>query len=281
MTMMNNSQELRTLFTVASFVESRDPFSGGHMWRVSQFSRLLAGAAFATRRQVALAELGGFLHDIGKISIPDAIITKHSELTVEELELVKTHPAVGGRMLQHHPLAHLVLDAVLCHHEMPNGMGYPQGLNDIQIPWIAKVVAIADAFDAMTSTHSYRHAMSVTHAMEHIRMNAGTQFDHDLAHTFSRQIEPNALLHVMGHTDSDSTLHNCPDCGPTIIIPANSRDNDLLYCRNCGIEARLHWKGNEPDLQFTGNFGNALAMTYHPEVDVFETLIHEVGPALF
>jgi HD-GYP domain-containing protein (c-di-GMP phosphodiesterase class II)/DNA-directed RNA polymerase subunit RPC12/RpoP len=278
--MTNSAQELRTLFTMASFVESRDPFCGGHMWRVSQFSKLLAEAADASKRQIALAVLGGFLHDIGKISIPDTILTKHGTLSDSDLDFVKTHPAVGGRMIQNHPIGHLVLDAVLYHHEMPNGLGYPQGLNDMQIPWLAKVVALADGFDAMTSTHAYRPAMSIINAMEHICMNAGTQFDHDLAYIFCKKIHSDDLQQVMGHSDILSILHDCPNCGPTITIPTNTRENDLLYCPNCGVEVRIHWKGRTASLQLTGKRGNALAMTHHPDLDIFERLIQDVAPAL-
>ena len=102
--------------------------AGGHLWRVGQFSKLLALQAGLSQRDVALCEIGGFLHDLGKIGVPDAILNKPDRLTDAEYDIIKTHPSVGGKLLVTHPLAKLALDAVVGHHERPDGNGYPNAL---------------------------------------------------------------------------------------------------------------------------------------------------------
>jgi HD-GYP domain-containing protein (c-di-GMP phosphodiesterase class II) len=278
--MTENGQIIKSLLVMASFVEARDPYTGGHLWRVSQYARLLGSASQATRQQQALAELGGFIHDIGKISLPDNVLGKPGKLTEGEYEIIKTHPAVGARMLQRHPLASFALDAVIGHHEMPSGRGYPQGLEGLEIPWVSRVVGICDAFDAMTSTRSYRQGMSIQKALEIIQMNAGTQFDHDLANQFLELGHKGYLTHIVGHSEDGIPLLTCPKCGPTIVIPSNSREGETLYCRVCGGEALLHWKGDDATLQFTGISGSPQAMTHHPEMDLIENMTEDLAPVL-
>lgn len=126
----DNHQEdlLRSLLVMAWMVEARDPYTGGHLWRVSRFSRLLASELNLPDGDVARISLGGFLHDLGKVGVPDHILNKKDRLTNEEYEVIKTHPDVGWRMLAGHPLARLAETAIRAHHEMPNGKGYPRGL---------------------------------------------------------------------------------------------------------------------------------------------------------
>jgi HD-GYP domain-containing protein (c-di-GMP phosphodiesterase class II) len=106
-------------------VEARDPYTGGHLWRVSQFSRLIALDMGLESSEVARITLGGFLHDLGKIGIPDSILNKRDKLTDEEYAVIKTHPTIGSRLLSGHPLRDLVDVAVTMHHETPDGRGYP------------------------------------------------------------------------------------------------------------------------------------------------------------
>jgi HD-GYP domain-containing protein (c-di-GMP phosphodiesterase class II) len=108
---------------MASLVEACDPYTGGHLWRVSQFSRLLAEGAGLPDSGVARISLSGFLHDVGKIGVPDAILNKPYRLTDEEYEIIKTHPEVGERLSLGHTLAALARSAVLSHHETPDGQG--------------------------------------------------------------------------------------------------------------------------------------------------------------
>lgn len=121
----HSSQLLASLLTMAWFVEARDPYTGGHLWRVSRYAYLLARSARLSDGEAARIGLGGFLHDLGKVGVPDAILRKPTGLTDEEYTVIKTHPHMGSRMLAGHPLAQLVNDAVLLHHERPDGAGYP------------------------------------------------------------------------------------------------------------------------------------------------------------
>lgn len=116
---------LRSLYAMSLLVEARDPYTGGHLWRVSQFSRLIALDMGLESSEVARITLGGFLHDLGKIGIPDSILNKRDKLTDEEYAVIKTHPTIGSRLLSGHPLRDLVDVAVTMHHETPDGRGYP------------------------------------------------------------------------------------------------------------------------------------------------------------
>ena len=157
---------LKTLLVMVWMVEARDPYTGGHLWRVSQFSRRTAEAAGLPPGEVMRVMLGGFLHDLGKIGVPDAILRKPGALTDEEYATIKTHPEIGRRLLAGHPLRGLVEFAVHLHHERPDGQGYPGGMRAGTIPTEARIVGICDAFDAMTSTRPYRQGMPVERALQ-------------------------------------------------------------------------------------------------------------------
>ena len=120
---------LKSLYVMASLVEARDPYTGGHLWRVSQFSHLTARDCGLGETDAARIALGGFLHDLGKVGVPDAILNKPDRLTAAEYDVIKTHPEIGSRLLSGHPLAEMVRAAVLSHHETPDGNGYPQRLS--------------------------------------------------------------------------------------------------------------------------------------------------------
>ena len=117
----HSTELVASLLKMAWFVEARDPYTGGHLWRVSRYAELLARAAGFREVDCARASLGGFLHDIGKLGLSDAILRKPGALTKDEMAIVRTHPEIGFRLLAGHPLAHLVSDAVLSHHERPDG----------------------------------------------------------------------------------------------------------------------------------------------------------------
>lgn len=175
---------LASLLVMAWFVEARDPYTGGHLWRVSRFSELLAEAAGFDEGAVARIALGGFLHDLGKIGVPDAILGKKGSLTDDEFAVIRTHPEVGARLLSGHPLARIVRAAVLSHHERPDGRGYPHGLREGAIALEARVVGICDAFDAMSSARPYRQRMPIPHALEALTSGRGSQFDARLTNMF-------------------------------------------------------------------------------------------------
>lgn len=181
---MHYANQMPNLRGMATTIEARTPDMLGHFWRVSQFARLLATDCGLADDDVARIELGGFLHDIGKIGVPDAVLNKADKLTAEEYDAIKIHPVVGCRLLAGHPLGELVRDAVLWHHERPDGNGYPHRLAGDAIPLDARIVGICDAFDAMTSTRPYRRGMAVGNALAIIDEYLDRQFDHHLGIRF-------------------------------------------------------------------------------------------------
>jgi putative nucleotidyltransferase with HDIG domain len=171
------SQFLQTLNTLARAVEARDHYTGSHTLRVSDYSLLLARQMGLSVEDQERVRVGTPLHDIGKIGIPDSILRKPGKLTVEEFEEMKSHPAKGVAILESFPALGVILPIVRSHHERWDGRGYPDGIGGEGIPLIARVVAVADAFDALTSDRCYRTGMPPAPAFEEIRRCAGTQFD--------------------------------------------------------------------------------------------------------
>ncbi len=236
-------QMLASLLVMAWVVEARDPYTGGHLWRVSRFSEMLAEKAGLSESDAARIAIGGFLHDLGKVGIPDAILNKRDRLTGEEYDIIKTHPEVGYRMLAGHPLAELARDAVLLHHERPDGLGYPRGLPRESIPVAARIVGICDAFDAMTSSRPYRSGMPIEEALSIIRDNLGQQFAPDLGEHFLALGQQDFLRHVVGHSDDGIPLQNCMVCGPTLVLKRSSQAGEMVYCRSCSGQYHLEVGG--------------------------------------
>lgn len=258
---------LASLLVMAWMVEAKDPYTGGHLWRVSRYAELLAEQAGWDDADIARVAIGGFLHDLGKIGIPDAILRKPSRLDADELEIIRTHPEIGGRLLAAHPLAELVRPAVESHHERPDGRGYPRGLPAEEIPLDARVVGICDAFDAMTSTRPYRRGMPIDTALDILGARLGTQFDTELGSHFIALAESGILEHIVGHSDDGIPLQSCLVCGPTLALTRASAPGDLAYCRSCGGEYRITASDSGLlGVKATGARGNARAL--EPTADV-------------
>jgi len=263
---------LQSLFVMASMVEARDPYTGGHLWRVSQFAGLLAKKIGLANDEIARISVGGFLHDLGKIAIPDSILNKEGPLTDSEYAIMKTHPEVGQRLLAGHPLAELVRSAVVSHHETPIGTGYPYALSGSDLPTDARIIGICDAFDAMTSTRPYRQGMPIAQALNIIQHEKGKQFDADLATLFIAIGESGGLQHIVGHSELGIPLQTCPMCGPTMVTTRQHQDGDHIYCRHCGGEAKISHHHGEIHTKPTGKKGSPKNL--EPEVDI--DLIHEL-----
>jgi hypothetical protein len=257
---------LASLLTMAWFVEARDPYTGGHLWRVSRYARLLAERAGFDETEVARITLGGFLHDLGKVGVPDAILRKGGLLTDEEYAVIKTHPDLGMRMLAGHPLAPLVRDAVYLHHERPDGLGYPRGLSGEAIPDMARIVGICDAFDAMTSSRPYRPGLGRDVALGIVARESGSQFDTHFASIFLVMGTEGRLDHIMGHSDDGIPLETCPMCGPTLVLRSNARAGEHVYCSTCGGEFRVERDDSRLRARPTGNKGSPADL--EPEADL-------------
>ncbi|WP_251032491.1 HD-GYP domain-containing protein [Mesobacillus foraminis] len=180
-----NNQLTGIVRGVIATIELKDPYTRGHSERVAFYAKSLAAAL----NRFSQNELNAFnyaclLHDIGKVNIPDSILMKPTRLTTEEYEVIKTHPVSGAEAIQKVDGLKMDIDVIKYHHERWDGQGYPEQLSGEEIPLLARVVAIADAFDAMTSSRSYRNALALDDAYRRIIEGKGTQFDPKLVEVF-------------------------------------------------------------------------------------------------
>jgi len=272
MTLDIDRQLLASLMIMGSVVEARDAYTGGHMWRVGQYSRMLAEEIGLDREGVFRAAIGGFLHDLGKIGIPDVILNGRHRLSQLQTAVMHTHPGIGRTVLAEHPLAPLALEAVAHHHERPDGTGYPDGLAGDAIPLVARIVGVCDAFDAMTSTRSYRSAMSTERACSILEDGRGSQFDAALVDSFLAMGQAGKLLPIIGHGHHGHRLASCPRCGP-VIATHGKADGALHVCRACGDEYRLHRKDGGFELEATGRQGGAEQMRPEPDMAPIQELL--------
>jgi len=170
---------LGTIRALAAALDARDPYTAGHSERVSQTAVVIARQLRLFEADVAVIRLGALLHDIGKIGLADDILQKPDPLTADEYEQIKRHPALGARILRQGSFLEPHLPIVELHHERPDGHGYPFGLRGDDIPVAARIVHVADAYDAMTSARAYRPARPPAAAMAELHLYADTQFDAD------------------------------------------------------------------------------------------------------
>lgn len=180
---------LSIIYALAATVDAKDHYTYGHSRKVSDYSVAIAEALDMPQDRIATIRAASLLHDIGKVGIPDSILSKEGPLTDEEWEPVRIHPKLGVEILRH--IIDLVncLPAILHHHEHYDGKGYPSGLKGDSIPLEGRILAIADAYDAMTSPRPYREQLSSQSALEELRRCAGTQFDPELVELFCTLIE--------------------------------------------------------------------------------------------
>lgn len=271
---------LTSLLVMAWMVEARDPYTGGHLWRVSRFSRLLATDAGLSAAEVARIAVGGFLHDLGKISVPDHILGKKDRLTDQEYEVIKTHPDVGWRMLAGHPLAKLAEAAVRSHHETPDGAGYPRGLRGGEVPADARIVGICDAFDAMTSTRPYRRGMPIEKALSIIEENLARQFDRDFGERFVAMGRAGQLDHIVGHSDEGIPLQECMMCGPTLVLKKGQTAGDRVYCHSCTGEYLTESRAGKLVAVPTGRLGVAKDLEPEADTELISGFVRESARAL-
>jgi putative nucleotidyltransferase with HDIG domain len=162
---------------LAAALDARDPYTAGHSERVSALAVAIGRQLRLRRDDLDVLRLGALLHDIGKIGLSDHVLRKPGALTAEEYEAIKAHPRLGARILRSVPFLAPHLPIVELHHERPDGLGYPHGLAGEEIPVPARIVKVADAFDAMTSARAYRPARSASEAIAELWRHSGSQFD--------------------------------------------------------------------------------------------------------
>ena len=175
---------LECIETLRYTVEAKDTYTRGHSDRVSNFSVLIGKHLGLSDKDLRLLEIGGLFHDIGKIGVPDNILQKNDKLTDDEYSEIKNHPSIGAHILSTATIFQDIIPIVKHHHEKYDGNGYPSRLKGEEIPYLARITAIADSFDAMTSRRVYRNSLPIDVVISEFEKNKGIQFDPNITDVF-------------------------------------------------------------------------------------------------
>ena len=175
---------MESIQTLRYTVEAKDTYTRGHSDRVSAYSVLIGKKLGLSPDDLRKLEIGGLFHDIGKIGVPDSILLKEGKLSDEEYSEIKNHPSIGSHILSTASIFQDIIPIVKHHHERYDGKGYPSQLAGENIPFLARITAVADTFDAMTSKRSYRDSLPLDHVMSEFEKCKGTQFDPKIADAF-------------------------------------------------------------------------------------------------
>lgn len=204
-------EEIRDTFyatssALAEAIEKRDPYTGGHTKRVLQYSLAIARQLRFPKEKLDMLKLSAVLHDIGKIGIEDSILRKGAPLDANEAASMRMHPQFGAEILKHVPQLKEIVPGMLHHHERVDGKGYPKGFKKEQIPLTARIIAVADTYDAMTTTRPYRDGLPPHIALRELKKYAGVQFD---------RMVVNAFLKAFAKGDIDGRMRLIPKKGGT------------------------------------------------------------------
>ena len=195
-TQENENLSLRIVQTLADAIDAKDTYTNGHSGRVAEYAREIARRYGYTRKQQDEIFMMGLLHDVGKIGVPDSVINKPSKLTEAEYAQIKTHSVMGERILRNIRERPKLAIAARWHHERYDGRGYPDGLSGESIPEEARIIAVADAYDAMTSRRSYRDILPQANVKREIEIGRGTQFDPQFAEIMLQIIAEDTEYHL-------------------------------------------------------------------------------------
>ncbi len=261
---------LESLLTLASVIEARDVYTGGHTWRVSQYASLLSRKIGLSKDEVFLCSLGGMIHDIGKVGVPDAILNKKGPLDDREFEIIKNHPDIGNTIIEKHPLYDLVQMSINEHHERVDGKGYPHATNEQTI--FGKIISISDAFDAMTSDRSYRKGMPKEQSCDLLSKATETQFDKKITEVLISICSDGVFDSILGHAGENKRMLPCPNCGPIVVPPDSLANGDMVVCPNCMVHFVAHRKMDSFELEYT----EKKSTVYIPKSD-HECIYHFMG----
>lgn len=175
---------MESIQTLRYTVEAKDTYTKGHSDRVSEYSVLIGKKLGLSNEDIRRLEIGGLFHDIGKIGVPDSILQKEGKLSEDEYSEIKNHPTIGAHILSTASIFQDILPIVKYHHERFDGKGYPEQLSGEKIPYLARITAVADTFDAMTSRRSYRDSLPIETVISEMEKCCGSQFDPKIAQVF-------------------------------------------------------------------------------------------------
>ena len=192
---------LATLYAFVRAIEARDPYTKQHSSRVTRLAVAMAKNMNRSSEELEILNVAGHLHDIGKIGIRDEILLKPGRLNPEEFNVIKQHPVIGADIMDHMGLWHREKQIVRCHHERFDGTGYPDQLKGDEIPLLARILSIADVYDAIASDRAYRRRMEESKILNIIYGGAGTQFDPEIIEVFRSMFESGEISHVMAMAD--------------------------------------------------------------------------------
>ncbi len=193
----HGSHQADTILGLLAALQAKDPYTARHSTQVEIYSRCLAARLGLRSEDVHVVRIAAFLHDVGKIGIPDAILVKPGRLTPEEFTVMKSHPSIGAAIIEPIGFLEPAVPLVLHHHEWYNGRGYPCGLAGNDIPFGARIIQVADSIDAMLSPRVYKAPRTLEETIYELRNNAGKQFDPLVANVAIQwlEAEPQCVVH--------------------------------------------------------------------------------------
>jgi HD-GYP domain-containing protein (c-di-GMP phosphodiesterase class II) len=239
---------LDTMEVLANAIEARDHYTVGHTWRVTRMALALAGHLGWRADQKRHAEMGGILHDIGKIAVEDSILRKEGPLTKEEYQKMQLHPEHGARIIKDVEFLKPVIPYILFHQERWDGKGYPFKLKGEDIPAEGRLLAIPDAFDAMTSHRPYRKSRSPDDAVREIVENRDKQFDPQFVDLFFEVWNQGEIASIIQHSAQSKTSIPCPFCSTHINIGLRPKEGVIMECPVCMkqcliVQKEGRWRG--------------------------------------
>jgi putative nucleotidyltransferase with HDIG domain len=210
---------ISSIHTLVTAVEAKDKYTRGHSERVTYLAVVLCDMMGLSDHDKEIAEVAGLLHDVGKIGVPEHVLNKKGRLSSDEFSIIKDHPAGGAKIVQkiRHADVYQVAAVVRSHHERWDGTGYPDGLKGREIPRLSRIMAVADAYDAMTTDRAYRKGLELVPALDELRQGAGTQFEKKVVDTFCDAVEGNLFKPIQS-----SKYVNSDAPGPGDIRPGYS-----------------------------------------------------------
>ena len=234
-----------TLIVLANAIELRDHYTVGHTWRVTNFALEIARTLDWPEEKLRECEMGGVVHDVGKISIDDAVLRKPGGLTEEEFAKMRVHPERGARMMQDIKMLVPLIPYALYHHERYDGKGYPFGLSGEEIPIEGRLLAVADTLDAMTSNRPYRKGLDPEFAISEIEKGKGSQFDPAIVEALMKCYRDGKIDRILqDYHKKDEKSIACPFCSTYMRLPEQAKVDFEFQCGVCHRQIRLQHKND-------------------------------------